>query len=425
MINIKENKIVSETAKLIDTTGDTIVEELSFGEKFKADKILKADKIVIPNNNDIFRKGSIDTPSDTNIYYYATPILSNTHIFNNQAVLTIKPKYNYIPFQSLSIKDNITEIEQVFSATSYNILNFKYLGYIGRTYTIKYFSNFLNNGLFQSWDYTTPTILTSTLTIESPINGDRLNQKSGYVLDGSNSRFYMYFKESYSSFNMLTNNIDAAQFFLVGGGGSGGPAMSGNYTVGNGGGGGYTTTTPFLSRPLNNYLKINVGDSDQGTIIQVGNNYYTATQGREGNPNGNGNGGSGGGGMPPNASNVTQGYGGSDGSNGFTIGYGAGIGQGTTTREFQEAGQKLYSGGGGSGARQHSVPCLGGIGGGGHGATRTDWNYGNGYNAEDGYKNTGGGGGGGSVAYSGQYYYAFRGQGGSGIVVMRWTVPTP
>jgi hypothetical protein len=210
-----------------------------------------------------------------------------------------------------------------------------------------------------------------------------------------------------------------AEVFMVGGGGGGGAQnnTSGDYP--GGGAGGYTTTTATIA--LYGNVTVNVGaggaagvyDSSPAggtggttSIINSGTTYSIAggTGGLQSYDGGNG--GSGGG-------TATDGAGGTDGGNGgASDGTTKGVGQGTTTREFADAGRTLYAGGGGSG--RWTVATPGGAGGGGAGQS-DKYNLGGGAN---GTTNLGGGGGGRSTfpnttpplpAYAG----------GSGIVVVR------
>ncbi len=80
-----------------------------------------------------------------------------------------------------------------------------------------------------------------------------------------------------------------------------------------------------------------------------------------------------------------------------------GLGQGKSTRAFEESNQALYAGGGGGAAG-----AAGGAGGGGKGGTVSS-------NGVSGTANTGSGGGGGY-----EYRYTTAGAGGSGIVIARW-----
>ena len=198
--------------------------------------------------------------------------------------------------------------------------------------------------------------------------------------------------------------------FCVGGGGGGGRAASGSGSSGRsgGGGGGYTTTVKSLRVLAQQAIPITIGDggnteSDGGASSWGDYSANGGLKGRFGESGGSagagGNGGSGGG-------TGNNGKGGSDGSNG---GGGlshipAGIGQGSTTREFGELTGKLYAGGG-SGAGGGT----GGEGGGGNA----------GYNSAggDGVANSGGGGGG-TKSYNASTMY-YGGKGGSGIVCFR------
>ena len=182
--------------------------------------------------------------------------------------------------------------------------------------------------------------------------------------------------------------IDA---FLVGGGGGGGGCQKTHNTsdiyAGGGGGGGYTKTAKrnILESNTNYPIVIGAGGTYGGwsTSSTSGGsttfNNYVAYGGAGGSGGGGmgGNGGSGGG----------HGDGGSGGSNGGNgggswLGNG-GSGQGTTTREFEEASGALYSTGG------------------------------HGYGYASAGANTGNGGGGGPDGH------CDGGTGGSGIVVIR------
>lgn len=134
------------------------------------------------------------------------------------------------------------------------------------------------------------------------------------------------------------------------------------------------------------------------------------------------------------------GYGGSDGSNGTAASnrYGNNTlvemeGQGTTTRAFGESDGTLYSGGGGGAARIEIGSDGGGTGGqGGDGGGGAGCWYSSMKSSSKGSTNTGGGGGGNSYytgftdisnstsidSYWGNKVYG--GNGGSGIVIIRW-----
>ena len=198
----------------------------------------------------------------------------------------------------------------------------------------------------------------------------------------------------------ISNGIDV---FLVGGG-------AGGAGSGAGGGGGYTKTIKKVSVTLNNGYAITIGaggnaDENGGSSSAFG---YSVSGGKTGYYDG-GNGGSGGGSGFRKQELASAGAGGSDGSNGGAGQYNGGVGQGTTTREFGEAGEKLYAGGGGGGGNNYGPASVcysggpGGAGGGGAGGRMGD-------EGSAGEANTGGGGGG----TSGNHFV-----GGSGIVIIR------
>lgn len=180
--------------------------------------------------------------------------------------------------------------------------------------------------------------------------------------------------------------VAAIDVFLVGGGGGSGQDYTDGYS---GAGGGYTQT--YKSIPTSPGTQWNVlvgagGDNSNGATSSFSNGggNYTASGGNRSGQYG-ANGGSGGG----------------------------GAGQGTTTRAFGESNGTLYAGGGGgswSPSGYTGAVGQGGAGGGGRG--RNNDNSGN-IDGTNGTPNTGGGSGGFSGA-------KVNGQGGSGIVIVRW-----
>ena len=203
--------------------------------------------------------------------------------------------------------------------------------------------------------------------------------------------------------------------FLVGGGGGGRNGVKGS-NQGGGGGGGYTGTWTNITLDANQNYSITIGAGGAanggtgGTTSIAGYGITTMSKGG-GTPNAahfnyGGDGGSGGGGANAN-------QGGSDGSNGATANFG--IGQGTTTREFGEAGATLYAGGGGGGGFNNGGGA-GGAGGGGNGGGSTYSS--SAYDGTAGTNNLGGGGGGGGANSSNA---ASGASGGSGICVIRNT----
>lgn len=192
--------------------------------------------------------------------------------------------------------------------------------------------------------------------------------------------------------------------FLVGGGGAGGGGVTGSSGSSNGGDG---------------------GDTIFGTLL-------TAKGGGGGgglNSSPNRQGGSGGGAASYSSTAASSSFGattggvdGSDGTPSANTSYNAnflGKGQGATTREFGEAGGKLYSGGGGGGGSRgafvsaYQNGAAGGAGGGGAGGN-VDPSTRYSYAGEAGTPNSGGGGGGGA-AYSSGSVAVGGGGGGGGI----------
>lgn len=238
--------------------------------------------------------------------------------------------------------------------------------------------------------------------------------------------------------------------FVVGGGGGG----SGQ---GFGGCGGFTQTAKGVTISKNQRIEVFIGSGGAsgygntggagGTIrgldggVSKFGDLCTANGGQGGPfssknfPHSSFRGGSGGGAVAKNSSssNNNAGAGGTDGGNGgsakntYTDGSGSwteqgGIGQGSTTREFGEAGADLYAGGGGGGVlRPGSSTGQPGAGGSGSPTLATSGGVtGNVYNSPRGGSAGGGYGGGGggtwnnSTSSDGRY-----GVGAQGIVIIR------
>lgn len=197
--------------------------------------------------------------------------------------------------------------------------------------------------------------------------------------------------------------------FGVGGGGSGGVGDRGN-----GGGGGGFTKTAVINGVKDGSINISIGSSNSNTIIGD----ITISAGDWGSHSRGANGGSGGGCAAYDywvdryggSNGASNGGNASDGASSFNDRCKGGIGQGTTTRAFGESTGTLYAGGGGGGGTPFTGSGSGGAGGGANGNS--------GYlSGNDAQANTGGGGGGGSTdAFNG----IRGGNGGSGIVIIRW-----
>lgn len=215
--------------------------------------------------------------------------------------------------------------------------------------------------------------------------------------------------------------VTTLDVFLVGGGGGSGIGFDEGAS---GAGGGYAKTFKNISVIPGTQWNVLVGAgglnaNGAASLFSYGSQSYTAQGGSRSGKSG-GSGGSGGGGGGQYA--VHSGNGGSDGSNGLkgTLASGSvndfryepGAGQGATTRAFGEPGGTLYSGGGGgawSPTGYNGSVGQGGAGGGGKGQeyfSKTNV-------ATGGTPNTGGGAGGHNGATT-------NGQGGSGIVIVRW-----
>lgn len=249
---------------------------------------------------------------------------------------------------------------------------------------------------------------------------------------------------------VIPTGVRVIHCFVVGGGGGGGYGR-GSYP-GAGGGGGYTATAKNVAVTPGQTIKRTVGAGGAGATtyaptrggtggtsavynVSTGQSIISAAGGEGGyggaeGYNGTkyhmgGNGGSGGG--APGSSNafrVNNGrgaYGGSDGGNGqagsteSSHGYYGGTGQGSTTRAFGESTGTLYASGGSGGTRYADYTGCPSVGNGAGAGGDVKCAGGNATNG------TGSGGGGagsyGSGSTSGGY---IGGNGGSGIVLVKW-----
>lgn len=251
--------------------------------------------------------------------------------------------------------------------------------------------------------------------------------------------------------------VTQIEVLVVAGGGGGGTNGTGNDIAGGGGGGGgvvynsnfsvtpgsnYTVTVGAGGVTAANTTPSAGGNSVFGTLTAIGGGrgggfaggvYYAA-----------GSGGSGGGGTynlnSPGTGTIGQGFSGGKGTSSAVPGcYGAGggggaAGPGQDTNLQGKGGDggpglafsisgvtQYYAGGGGGGTgyqnQTYRLKGGGGIGGGGDGADS--------YNGISGKANTGGGGGGGSggtIAGVQAYGPTYGGQGGSGIVIVRYSL---
>lgn len=230
--------------------------------------------------------------------------------------------------------------------------------------------------------------------------------------------------------------------FCVGGGGAGNSGKSTDPTTSNmgygGGGGGYTRTVRSVNVAANTSIPVTIGAGGipfllggSGAGVSGGETTFgtfASAKGGKGKQSvdeqtsrvfGNNGGSGGGGGVKSNSDYGAGGYDGNKGESGYPTSNQGGTGQQYTTREFGEAGGKLYAGGGGGGRYMISttpIVSLGGAGGGGSGA----WAGGSDeltQAAAAGVANTGGGGGGSAArTWNSRVPPA---SGGSGIVCFR------
>ena len=269
----------------------------------------------------------------------------------------------------------------------------------------------------------------------------------------------------YTSGTLVMSKTCVVDAFYVGGG-SGGASQASTSGFAPGGGGGYTATHHAITLEANTEYAITIGAGGVGTST------LTPSNGGETNAFGfsisggqGANGGSGGGATGLSRDNNHNAEGGDGGSNGLggekayhytastsgtTESTTQGTGQGTTTAEFGEEGNELYSGGGGGaglwtngGSTRRAIGGNGGAGGetnsGGIGGNTNSWDgaSGNAVSNEIGgqggkisrpsssdYHPAGGGGGGGygGGGGAGACGRGNTGQGGNGyqgIVIIR------
>lgn len=243
----------------------------------------------------------------------------------------------------------------------------------------------------------------------SSVSGESYNEIPAIFKRSAVKKYTMANTATYKKAPYITQ-IDV---FLVGGGGTGGGSGATSNWNGSGGGGGYTRTQLGINVSAYTEFTPTIGAGGSGWEVGGGQTSflgYTANGGSSGANSSSGgtatggSGGSGGGGA--NTTTSAGGAGGSDGMAGSgTATSAGGAGQGTTTREFGEAGGTLYSGGGGG-----AEGGVGGAGGGGTGANSAGTSGGS-------ATFYGGGGGGAAGGTSGSRN---GGNGYNGCVVIRW-----
>lgn len=217
----------------------------------------------------------------------------------------------------------------------------------------------------------------------------------------------------------LSENIKI-DLFLVGAGGAGGHIR--------GGGGGYTQTHKQITIKRGQRIQITVGAGGNGMFVGGGSttfDSYSVSGGGAGGKNSStypANGGSGGGGSNYYGSR-NAGNGGSDGGNGGN-GYesggsvSGGSGQGRTTKEFEDSGADLYSGGGGG---CNLEGYSGGSGGSGSPKLSGDGRWVSSNSSSDFSRGKGGGGygGGGGAGWASANGDWGGGAGAQGIAIIR------
>ncbi len=278
-----------------------------------------------------------------------------------------------------------------------------------------------------------------TQIVESNLNTD-CNATGGTITDSGGYRIHIFT----SSDTFTAANSCNAEVLVVAGGGSGGNSGNGG---GGGGGGGVIYNNSFSISP-NSPISVTVGS---GGVMTYTTGHYTGVNGGNsvfssltaigggggGNYNGNA-GGSGGGAGGTNGTGIGgvgtsgQGYagissggadwtGGGGGAGGNASTQGLDVRQGGNGLQYSISGTATYYGGGGAGGTgQPAGTFSGGLGGGASNGTSN-------VKGPNGVANTGGGGAGSPFWSATSPYYGSGGNGGSGIVIIRYPhiiVPT-
>ncbi|MFA5779551.1 MAG: glycine-rich domain-containing protein [Elusimicrobiota bacterium] len=263
----------------------------------------------------------------------------------------------------------------------------------------------------------------------------------GTITEVGGYRIHTFTSNGTFTINVATN----VEVLVVAGGGGGGYETASNSGAGGGGAGGliynsaiavtaqsYTVTVGAGGAGATSLTTINGSNSVFGSIIAAGGggggSTYGPTNGAAGGSGGgaDGDGGTYGAGNTPSVSPSQGNRGGiPEAAQHSSGGGGAGAVGGDGTASASGAGGAgivssisgspvTYAGGGGGGAKQSSgTPGAGGSGGGGAG--------GNVANGNPGMPNTGGGGGGAGSTYPAT---SNGGAGGSGIVIVRYPIPS-
>lgn len=263
--------------------------------------------------------------------------------------------------------------------------------------------------MIYTWGNLTGSVMNSTGVVASVTTGGTTQQN---VTSGGNYTVpYGYSKATVFMVNGGNAGLDGNDSGLIaGGGGSSGRTLTSSFNVTGG-------TQLIVQVGAGGNKSSGSGKKGNTTIVTYNSVQYKPPE----NTNitndygtiGNGSGGSGGGcAGDEEAGHTYKGAnGGSNGSDGGInwVGNTPGTGQHTTTRAFGEGSGTLYSGGGAGGSFSTSPSASGGQGGGGNGTTT---------NGNPGSANTGGGGAGGHC--NDDYGYT-GGNGGSGIVLIRYS----
>lgn len=263
--------------------------------------------------------------------------------------------------------------------------------------------------MIYTWGNLTGSVMNSTSVVASVTTGG--NKQQNVTSGGTYTVPYGYRKATVFMVNGGNAGLDGSGSSLIaGGGGSSGRTLTSNFNVTGG-------TQLIVQVGAGGNKSSGGGKKGNTTIVTYNSVQYKPPENTNSTNDygaiGNGSGGSGGGcAGDEEAGHAYKGAnGGSNGSDGYKNWYGntPGTGQHTTTRAFGEGSGTLYSGGGAGGSYSTSESASGGQGGGGN-ATTT--------NGNPGSANTGGGGAGGH-AEDGYGYTA--GNGGSGIVLIRYS----
>jgi hypothetical protein len=378
--------------------------------------------------------GSPASSAETEIYTPGLPGASATaNTFGNVEIYI--PNYTSANYKSVSI-DGVLENNAVGAYLALDAGLWSDTAAITSVVLTPYFGSFVQYSTF--YLYGVAKLGTTPAIVPYATGGDTI------MTDGT-----YWYHTFISSGTFTPQKALSCDYLVVAGGGGGGAAVSGTPTGGGGagglrstvtatGGGGSLESKLSLANGTGYTVTVGAGGAVAAAGNQLGNSGSNSVFSTITSTGGGGggketinalSGGSGGGGSYANAAGAgtaNQGFAGGAGSTGANQGSGGGgganaVGQAGSSSNGGNGGAGVatsitgssvtYAGGGGGATYNGGTAGSGGSGGGGAGGTFV--------NGTNGTANTGGGGGGAGGSNGVQYY---GGQGGSGIVIVRYAV---